>query len=119
MADARMTPEVPSSQSHVAVRREDYRPPDWLVPDIELRFTLGIEKTTVQAKLFVELNPDGQPDTKVLRLNGDDLKPLGVWIDGVASDAWTMDGDDLLIPVSGDRHEIGLDTEINPSANTK
>src|SRR3954451_14898818 len=97
-------PEAPPSPTHVAIRREDYRPPDWLVPEIGLRFTLGIENTRVQAKLLIERNPQGQADAKVIRLNGDELKPIGVWVDGVLCDSWTMDGGDLLIPVSGDRH---------------
>jgi aminopeptidase N len=104
--------------SHVAIRREDYRPPEWLVPEVELRFTLGIDKTRVQAKLLLERNPEGQ-SSNVVRLNGDGLKPEDVWIDGVLSDSWSMDGDDLLIPVPGDRHEIGIENEVNPAANTK
>src|SRR5438128_538916 len=114
MLDIRTNPEAPPSPTHVAIRREDYRPPDWRVPEIELRFTLGIDLTRVQAKLFVERNFEGQPDAKAIRLNGDGLTPLGVWVDGAASDSWTIDGDDLLIPLPGDRHEIGIDTEINP-----
>jgi aminopeptidase N len=123
MADIRTNPvevpaEAPPSPEHVAIRREDYRPPDWLVPKIQLKFGLGIEKTRVQAKLIVERNPAGQPRAP-LRLNGDALQALGVWIDGEPSDDWRMDGDDLLITLAGDRHEIGIDTEIEPAANTK
>jgi aminopeptidase N len=119
MTDVRTNPEAPPSPTHVAIRREDYRPPDWLVPEIGLQFTLGLEKTRVQSKLSIERNPDATTATNVLRLNGDDLTPAGVWIDGEQSDAWTMDGKDLLIKVPGDRHEIGIDTEIHPAANTK
>ena len=32
-----------------AVRREDYRPPDWLVPEISLEFELDAERTIVRA----------------------------------------------------------------------
>ena len=119
MLDIRTNPEAPPSPTHVAIRREDYRPPDWLVTEIGLRFTLGIEKTRVQSKLSVKRNPDAQTDTNVLRLNGDELTPAGVWIDGEQSDEWTMEGSDLLIELCGDQHEIGIDTEINPTANTK
>ena len=36
-------PDIPTSPSHAhAIRREDYRPPDWLVPEIALEFTLGV-----------------------------------------------------------------------------
>jgi len=37
-----------------AIRREDYRPPEWLVPEISLDFDLGAEKTIVRATLQVE-----------------------------------------------------------------
>ena len=30
-----------------------------------------------------------------------------------------MKGSDLLIPLTGDEHEVAIDTEINPSANSK
>src|SRR6185312_142283 len=118
MPDAETAVEAPLSPTHVTIRREDYRPPDWLVSAIGLKFTLGIEKTRVQSKLTVERNPKGAEDAP-LRLNGDGLKPAGVWIDGAPSEDWSMDGDDLLIPLSGDRHEIGVDIEISPAANTK
>jgi aminopeptidase N len=110
--------EAPPSPTHVTTRREDYRPPEWLVPEIELKFTLGLEETRVQSKLRVERNPAGPADA-TLRLNGDGLIARGVWVDGVASDAWTMDGDDLIIRLPGDRHEIGIDAVISPAANTK
>jgi aminopeptidase N len=118
VSDTQTIAEAPPSP-HVAIRREDYRPPDWLVPKVELKFTLGIEKTRVQVKLTIERNPDGQDSNSPLRLNGDGLKPLGVWVDGSSSDSWIMEGNDLLIPLSGNGHEIGIDTEINPAANTK
>ena len=118
MADVRVNAEAPQSPAHVEIRREDYRPPDWLVPSIELKFTLGIEKTRVQSKLFVERNPKGAPHAP-LRLNGDGLEAVGVWVDGSPSDGWRMDGPDLLIDLPGDRHEIGIETEISPAANSK
>src|SRR5437868_8009558 len=111
MADIQQTAAaVPTT-----IRREDYRPPDWLVPQIGLRFELGLEKTRVQSKLTVQRNGDHD---RPLRLNGDEIAPVGVWVDGDAV-GWTMDGDDLVIPLSGTTHEIGIETEINPSANSK
>ena len=119
MADVRVNAEAPQSPAHVEMRRQDYRPPDWVVPEIELNFTLGIDKTRVQAKLMVERNGVEQGENKPLRLNGDELTPVGVWIDGEASDSWSMDGDDLLIPLPGNSHEVGIETLINPAANKK
>ena len=118
MADVRVNAEAPQNPAHAEIRREDYRPPDWLVPQTELKFTLGIEKTKVQAKLTVERNPKGAAQAP-LRLNGDDIEPLAVWVDGTEAESWIKDGSDLLIDLPGDRHEIGIDTEISPVANTK
>ena len=36
--------EAPPSPTHVTIRREDYRPPDWLVPEIALDFALDPER---------------------------------------------------------------------------
>jgi aminopeptidase N len=119
LADAQTVPEAPPPSTHAATRREDYRPPDWLVPEIALKFTLGIEKTGVQARLAVERNANGSQDNAPLLLNGDELKPIGVWVDGGLSDNWTMQGGDLLIPLEGNAHEVAIETEINPSANSK
>src|SRR3954454_18395603 len=117
--DVRTNPEAPPAPNHVAIRREDYRPPDWLVPDIALKFTLGIEQTRVQSKLTVTRNPADSGDEAPLVLNGDELKPVGVWIDGDLSNDWTMDGADLRIPLTGVSHEVAVETEISPAANTK
>jgi aminopeptidase N len=117
--DAQVAPEAPANPTHVAVRREDYRPPDWLVPEIELNFSLGIEATRVQSKLRVERNPDAGTDTNIIRLNGDGLTPSGVWIDGEQTTSWTLQGGDLLVELAGDSHEIGIDTQISPAANSK
>ena len=42
--------------SHQTIRREDYRPPDWLVPEVELAFDLDPARTEVRARLQVRRN---------------------------------------------------------------
>ena len=112
-ADAAEPPHAPAT-----TLREAYRPFAWRVPQTRLKFSLGLEMTRVQASLDVERNPDADP-LAVLRLNGDGLKPVGVWIDGALANSWTMDGDDLLITLPGEKHEVGIETEIEPAANTQ
>jgi aminopeptidase N len=77
------------------IRREDYRPPDWLVPEVALDFRLDPEETLVTARLTVRRNgAHAQP----LRLNGEGLHPSSVTIDGATlQDAWRMDGADLVV----------------------
>src|SRR6476646_32826 len=112
LPDATTAPETPPSPTHVAIRREDYRPPDWLVPEIRLEFDLDADRTRVRAALNVERN--GEHD-RPLRLDGDSLKLVSVKADG----AWRIDGPQLVVEVQGDRATIETEVEIEPAANTK
>ena len=113
MADAAPTPHEPP-----VIRREDYRPFPWLVPEIALDFDLGLEATRVVATLTVARNAraDASP---TIRLNGDGLTPLSVKVDGEMVNDWSMDGDDLLLPLPGEAHTIEIATQIDPAANTQ
>src|ERR1051325_8461987 len=95
LPDAQTTPEAPPSPTHVAIRREDYRPPDWLVPEIRLDFDLDQQRTRVRATLSVERN--GEHD-RPLRLDGSELKLLSV---SVAN--WRFEDSQLVIDITGDR----------------
>ena len=64
-------PQEPPRRPSV-IRREDYRPPEWLVPEIALAFDLGLAETSVTANLKVERNPAAEASS-TLRLNGDGL----------------------------------------------
>jgi len=96
-------------------RREDYRAPDWLVPEIALDFDLDPAATRVTATLTVTRN--GAHD-RVLRLDGDGLTALLVRIDG-AEHPFEMDGPALVIALPGDHHIIETQVEIAPERNTQ
>ena len=113
--DAETAPEAPPSPTHVTIRREDYRPPDWLVPEIRLEFDLELNRTRVRSTIDVVRNGDHQ---RPLKLDGDELTPLTVTLDGSDAD-WKMDGPTLIIEVTGDRATIETTVEIDPAANTK
>jgi aminopeptidase N len=99
------------------IHREDYRPPDWLVPDVSLDFQLDPAATRVRARLEVRRN---EMHHRPLRLEGDGLTPLAVRIDGeLAADAWRMDGSALLIDLPGTAHVIETEVEIVPEANSQ
>jgi aminopeptidase N len=100
----------------VAIHREDYRVPDWLVPDIALDFDLGAERTRVRATLQVSRNGSNQAP---LRLDGDEIAPAAVSVDGAAITDWHMEDGRLVIPLGADTHSVEIVTEINPRANTK
>ncbi|MEI9850380.1 MAG: aminopeptidase N [Sphingomonas sp.] len=110
MADVRTAAQAPQ-----ATRREDYREPDWRVPETALDFELDAAATRVRAVLRVERN--GAHD-RPLRLDGDGLTPLAVRVDGGAAQ-WEMDGSDLVIALSGDAHRIETEVVIAPERNTQ
>jgi aminopeptidase N len=115
MADVRTNPEAPSPPEHVAIRREDYRPPDWLVPQIALEFDLDAERTRVKSRLEVTRNGDHD---RSLRLDGDELTPLRVTVDG-AEARWSMDGPTLVVELDGRAAIVETEVEIHPAANKK
>ncbi len=112
--DIQATPEAPPP----VIRREDYAPPEWLVPEVALDFDLGLESTRVSARLSVRRNPAAMA-SPVLRLKGDGLTAQTVRVDGQITNAWRMDGEDLLIDLPGEAHEVAVDTVINPAANSQ
>jgi aminopeptidase N len=115
ISGAQTAPEAPPSPTHTAIRREDYRPPDWLVPEIGLDFDLGIETTRVRAALSVERNGEhGRP----LRLDGDQLELVSVRVDGQPAD-FRMDGPVLVVEIAGNRATVETVVENHPQANTR
>jgi len=113
MADAAPEPKEP-----LLIRREDYVPFPWLVPEVSLEFELGLDKTRVRSALTVQRNAKSAA-TPTIRLNGDGLTPLEVVVDGQAINSWSLDGDDLIVPLTAETHHIEITTEIAPSANSQ
>ena len=111
MPDARLAHAAPPS----IVRREDYRPPEWRVPEIALEFELDGARTIVRSVLTVER--EGKHRLP-LRLDAKDLVLRRVAVDGETVN-YRYDQDVLRIPVEGDRATIETEVEIAPSANTQ
>jgi len=114
-ADTQTIAEAPPSPTHVTIRREDYRPPDWLVPELSLNFVLDPARTQVRSRLRVARNGAHQ---RPLRLDGDGLTPLKVLIDGRESE-WLMEGPALVVEIAGDEALVEIEVEIEPASNTK
>jgi aminopeptidase N len=83
---------APAADRHVT-RREDYRPPAFLVDRVELWFDLHPSATEVRARLAMRRNAAGPGGP--LRLDGGPLELLGVALDGA--------------PLPADRAAIGPD----------
>src|SRR3546814_3979247 len=109
--DASLTPPQP-------VHRQDYRAPDWLVPDISLSFELDPACTRVAAVLSVTRNGDHD---RPLRLDGGELHPLKVAVDGrvLGADEWRMEEGQLVLDLPGASATVETVVEIAPEKNTK
>jgi aminopeptidase N len=111
MLDVQNAPSAPPT----AVRREDYRPPDWLVPSIELEFDLGAERTRVRARLNACRNgAHGRP----LRLDSQGLSLVELRVDGEPAE-YDLEGEVLTVALRGDRAAIETLVEIDPRSNTQ
>ena len=109
MQDARHTPVLTS------VRLSDYRPPDWLVPDIDLDFRLDATRTVVTARMTVRRN--GSHD-RPLRLDGHGLETRRISVDGV--DVAAVPNHDVLsIDIAGDTAVITSEVVLHPARNTR
>ena len=97
------------------IRREDYRPPDWLVPDIHLDFQLGAERTVVRATMRVRRNGDHR---RPLILNSD-VEAIGrVTLDGAPVNYWYEDNV-LRVPIEAESATVETEVVIGPRANTQ
>ncbi|HYI43402.1 MAG TPA: M1 family aminopeptidase, partial [Sphingomicrobium sp.] len=110
MLDAQNAPATPAT-----IRREDYRPPDWLVPEMTLDFDLAADRTLVTARLTVERN--GAHD-EPLRLDGEALTLKRVAVDGEPAEH-RYEGETLTVAVAGDRAIVETVVEIAPDKNTQ
>jgi aminopeptidase N len=113
IADAAPPPQAPP-----VIHREDYLAPAWLVPETALSFQLGVNDTHVTSRLAVRRNPEGN-GANTLRLNGDQIAPIAVRVDGKAVNDWRLDGPDLLLELEGQEHVVEIETVIHPIANSQ
>ena len=110
MLDIRTAPAAP-----VAIRREEYRAPDWLVPAVALDFVLDPVRTLVTARLTVTRN--GEHD-RPLRLDGEGLELISLTVDGVSVSS-AFDGAQLIVALSGDEAVLETVVAIHPDQNSQ
>jgi aminopeptidase N len=109
MADVQTTA---AAAPHV-VRREDYKPPVWRVPEIALDFDLDPARTVVRAKLSVERAGEGP---LVLDHGGQEI--AAVRVDGAIA-AFRDEGRKLILDLTGDAHEVETECVLAPERNTE
>ena len=119
MLDASTSIALPATgQPAHPISRHDYRPPTWAVPETRLVFDLDAGTTRVTATLAVTRNPDGGAG-EPLRLDGAGQAPLAVRVDGVAVNDWRIEGEQLVVPLTGNAHTVETEVEIAPERNTQ
>jgi len=114
MLDAQIAGGLPSA-TPATIRREDYRPPDWLVPEIALEFELDPDRTIVRSRLSVERN--GAADAP-LRLDADGLELISLKVDGAAAEH-RREGEQVVVPLARDSATVEIEVAIAPKANTQ
>ena len=113
MLDARSA--VAAVATPPVIRREDYRPPDWLVPSIRLDFSLDPARTIVRARLEVRRN--GEHD-RPLRLDGEELELLKLTVDGAPAEPAFENGQ-LVVALTGASAVVETEVAIAPEKNSQ
>ena len=111
--DAAVAPDAPHT-----IRRDDYRPPAWFVPEVALEFELDLEHTLVRSRLDVRRSKSAKY-LEPLRLDGDGLTPVLVKVDGEKFTEWTLANNVLELPLTGAAHIVEITVELDPSTNTQ
>jgi aminopeptidase N len=99
----------------------EYRPPDFLIDNVELDFTLGEEETLVQSRLKMRRNLAAGTPKAPLRLDGEELTLKSIALDGAALPAgcYTIEADgDLTIAEVPDAFALDIAVTIKPQLNT-
>ncbi len=115
MLDVQSTPAPDLAPATKSIRREDYQPPDFLIPDVHLSFQLDADKTLVTARLHVVCS--GKP-ARPRVLDGDELSLVSLHIDGVARTP-TLSETALTLDDCPNSFTLEIVTQISPAANTK
>ncbi|XP_071918367.1 puromycin-sensitive aminopeptidase-like [Coffea arabica] len=111
--------EEPSMETPKEIFLKDYKQPDFYFDTVDLKFSLGEEKTIVSSKISVYPRVEG--GSSPLVLDGQDLKLISVTIDGKAlkEEEYCLNPRHLTLvsPPSG-RFTLEIVTEILPQKNT-
>lgn len=99
----------------MVVRRDAYRPPAWLVPEVALDFELDPERTLVRTRLEAVRNG---PHREPLRLDGLGLKLRSLRVDGKPA-SHKLDRHGLTIKIAADRAVVETVAELSPTAEQK
>ena len=106
-----------SAASPRTIYLKDYKPSDYHIKTVDLRFILNEDITRVISKLQLQRNSD---HSNPLILDGEALKLFSVRLDGkdLATDQYKIDDRTLTIDNLPDQFLLEIETGIDPAANT-
>ncbi|HUI35749.1 MAG TPA: aminopeptidase N [Stellaceae bacterium] len=99
----------------------EYRPPDFVIDQVELSFVLDEDKTIVRSHLAVRRNPAVGGSKTPLRLDGEELELLAITLDETAlgTDRYRIEPDGaLIVPEPPDAFRLEITVRIKPQLNT-
>jgi aminopeptidase N len=99
----------------------EYRPPDFVIDNVELSFTLGEEETLVESRLKLRRNPAAATPKAPLRLDGEELTLVSIALDGapLAPERYRLEPDgDLTVVDPPDSFTLDIAVRIKPQLNT-
>lgn len=105
-----------------AIHLADYRPSNYLIDEVHLRFRLDPGATRVISRIRFRANPDGLDDGNLI-LDGENLRLIEVRIDGIPLTAldYLLTDTHLTVPAArlpGDSFLWEAEVEIAPKDNT-
>ncbi|AGA90438.1 aminopeptidase N [Thioflavicoccus mobilis 8321] len=102
------------------IHLKDYRPPEFLIDRVELRFELDAEVTRVEALLQMRRNPAATRGDGDLHLDGEQLELEHVAIDGrpLPPAEYRVESEALILHHVPDRFRLETRVRIHPMLNT-
>jgi aminopeptidase N len=99
---------------------KDYRPPEYLIDQVDLHITLGEAETRVRSQLHVRRNPAAVTRPDGVRLHGEELEPVYIRLDGVelTGDACSITAEGLHIHQVPERFLLETEVLIHPEKNS-
>ncbi len=103
-----------------ATQLKDYRPPEFLIDAVDLRFDLDADETRVEAELQVRRNPAATRGDGDLRLDGEQLQLDEIALDGrvLPPAEYRLEEDSLVVRRVPDQFRLRTRVRILPRANT-
>ncbi len=98
--------------SRTVIRRDDYRPPEFLVEHVALEFRLDPEYTLVEARMSLRRNPAAE-GTASLWLDGDNLCLNHLSLDGRELDSGDYEHEEQGLRIHGVPQEFELFTQVS------